>query len=108
MLSSKTRRADQNLEQIKEHLLLTRYHEKTDGRGDKLSAKDVQEILAIKLLGVIPESVSVLKSSNAGIPITLDKESDAGAAYIDAVASFCGEEPPKRNKKGVFSRLFGN
>jgi len=108
MLSSKTRRAVQNLEPIKEHLLLTRYLDKRVDRGDMLSAKDVQEILAIKLLGVIPESVSVLQASNAGIPITLEKESDAGDAYHDAIARFFGEEPPKRDKKGLFARLFGN
>jgi septum site-determining protein MinD len=108
MLSSKTRRAIKNLEPIKEHLLITRYIEKRVGRGDMISAKDVQGILAINLLGVIPESVSVLQSSNAGIPITLDKESEAGEAYHDAVARFLGEEPPKRAKKGLFARLFGN
>ena len=108
MLSSKTRRAVQNLEPIKEHLLITRYLDKRVDRGDMISAKDVQEILAIKLLGVIPESVSVLQASNAGIPITLENESDAGDAYHDAVARFFGEEPPKREKKGLFARLFGN
>jgi len=104
MLSSKTRRAVQN----KEHLLITRYIQKRVNSGEMLSIQDVQEILAIPLLGVIPESPSVLKASNAGIPITLDKKSDAGLAYLDVIASFLGEEPPPREKKGFLTRFFGN
>jgi septum site-determining protein MinD len=111
MLSSKTRRAVQNLPPVKEHLLLTRYSSKRVNHGDMLSAQDVQEILAIPLLGVIPESKSVLQASNAGVPVTLDKNSDAGQAYLDVVARFLGEERPQRfieDKKSFFSRLFGN
>ena len=111
MLSSKTRRAVQNLPPIKEHLLLTRYSSKRVNHGDMLSAQDVQEILAIPLLGVIPESKSVLQASNAGVPVTLDKNSDAGQAYLDVVARFLGEERPQRfieDKKSFFSRLFGS
>jgi len=55
-----------------------------------LSVQDVQEILAIKLLGVIPESQAVLRASNSGEPVILDKESDAGQAYEDAVARLLG------------------
>jgi septum site-determining protein MinD len=111
MLSSKTRRAVQNLAPVQEHLLLTRYSSKRVNHGDMLSAQDVQEILAIPLLGVIPESKSVLQASNAGVPVTLDKNSDAGQAYLDVVARFLGEERPQRfieDKKSFFSRLFGN
>jgi len=107
MLSSKTRRAVQNLPPVKEHLLLTRYIPKRVNSGDMLSVQDVQEILAIPLLGVIPESKSVLQASNAGIPITLDKKSDAGQAYLDVVARFLGEDPPPREKKGFLTRWFG-
>ena len=109
MLSSKTRRAVQNLTPIKEHLLVTRYISKRVSSGDMLSVQDVQDILAIPLLGVIPESQSVLQASNAGIPITLDKKSETGQAYLDVVARFLGEEPPIREKKGFgfLTRLFG-
>ncbi|RKZ41083.1 MAG: septum site-determining protein MinD [Gammaproteobacteria bacterium] len=107
MLSSKTRRAVQNLPPVKEHLLLTRYIPKRVNSGDMLSVQDVQDILAIPLLGVIPESKSVLQASNAGIPITLDKKSDAGQAYLNVVARFLGEDPPPREKKGFLTRWFG-
>jgi septum site-determining protein MinD len=107
MLSSKTLRSIKGLPPIKEHLLVTRYLPKRVNQGDMLSASDVQEILAIPLLGVIPESQAVLQASNAGIPVTLDKRSDAGRAYLDAIARFLGEQRPLHlNKKGFFARLF--
>ncbi|PSJ47092.1 septum site-determining protein MinD [Zobellella taiwanensis] len=112
ILSSKSRRAEQSEEPIREHLLLTRYSPERVNRGDMLSVQDVQEILAIPLLGVIPESQAVLKASNAGEPVILDEDSDAGQAYADTVARLLGEERDFRfleeGKKGFFSRLFGS
>jgi len=111
MLGSKTRRAEQNLEPVKEHLVVTRYDPSRVERGDMLSVADVQEILAIPFLGVIPESKSVLVASNSGVPVTLEKQSDAGEAYFDVVDRFLGQERPFRfmdaPKRGLFSRLFG-
>ena len=76
-----------------------------------LSVEDVKEILALDLLGVIPESQAVLNASNAGVPVILDEASDAGQAYDDLVARYLGEERPHRfldaRKKGLLSRLFG-
>lgn len=88
ILSSKTRKAEKNEGKIKEHLLLTRYSPERVANGEMLSVDDVKEILAIPLLGVIPESKAVLKASNSGVPVSLDKESDAGQAYLDAVGRF--------------------
>ncbi|ABI57339.1 septum site-determining protein MinD [Alkalilimnicola ehrlichii MLHE-1] len=111
ILASKTRRAEQGGEPISGRLLLTRYSPERVDRGDMLSVDDVGEILAVELLGVIPESQAVLNASNAGIPVILDGDSDAGQAYQDAVARFLGEERPHRfltvEKKGFFGRLFG-
>ncbi len=110
LLQSKTRKASQG-ESVREHLLLTRYDPLRVERGEMLSVEDVQEILAIPLLGVIPESKSVLQASNAGEPVILETSSDAGQAYADAVARLLGEEREHRFlkpvKKGFFSRLFG-
>lgn len=110
ILASKSRRAESNAEPIREYLLLTRYSPERVERGEMLSVEDVQEILSLQLLGVIPESQAVLTASNGGIPVVLDRESDAGQAYGDMVARFLGEELPHRflevHKKGLFSRLF--
>jgi septum site-determining protein MinD len=110
LLASKTRRAEQG-ERVKEHLLLTRYSPKRVADGDMLSIADVQEILGLEVLGVIPESPVVLQSSNQGVPVILDNVSEAGQAYDDAVARLLGETRPLRftqvEKKGIFSRMFG-
>jgi len=110
LLASKSRRAEQNLEPIKEYLVLTRYSPDRVKLGDMLSVDDVQDILSLHLLGVIPESKSVLTASNAGVPVILDEKSDAGQAYDDIVARYLGEDRPHRfieEKKGLFGKFFG-
>ncbi len=110
ILSSKSRRAEQGEEPIKEFLLLSRYSPERVKLGEMLSVDDVQEILALHLLGVIPESKSVLNASNSGTPVILDEQSDAGQAYSDIVARYLGETVPHRfiqiEKKGLFGKLF--
>lgn len=111
ILASKSRRAELGLEPVTEHLLLTRYCPERVVRGDMLSVEDVKEILAVPLLGVIPESQAVLRASNSGEPVILDSMSDAGQAYADAVSRLLGESVPfrfiKPAKKGILGRLFG-
>jgi septum site-determining protein MinD len=76
-----------------------------------LGLDDIQDLLGISLLGVIPESQSVLQASNSGIPVILDDNSVSGQAYQDMVGRFIGEERPLRfidaEKKGFLKRLFG-
>ena len=109
ILQSKSRRAERNLEPVKEHLLLTRYNPSRVEIGDMLNVKDVQEILAIPILAVIPESPAVLKSSNHGVPVIYQND-DAGKAYNDMVIRFLGEQLPMRfidaKKKGFFRKIF--
>jgi len=111
ILSSKSRRAEQGEEPINEYLLVTRYSAERVHKGEMLALEDVQEILALNLIGVIPESESVLNSSNAGVPVILEESSNAGQAYNDMVDRYLGEELPHRfvtvEKKGLFGRLFG-
>lgn len=111
ILASKSRRAETNAEPIREYLLLTRYDPRRVENGEMLSVNDVQEILSLNLLGVIPESKAVLTSSNAGVPVILDRESDAGQAYGDMIGRYLGEDVPFRfvqaEKKSFLSRLFG-
>ena len=111
ILSSKSRRAEQNEEGIREYLLVTRYSPERVQRGEMLALEDVQEILSLELIGVIPESQAILNASNAGIPVILDRQSSAGQAYGDVVARYLGEDLPHRfltvEKKGLFGRLFG-
>jgi septum site-determining protein MinD len=111
VLQSKSKRAEEKRDPVKEHLLVTRYDPARVERGEMLKLEDIREILAIPLLGVVPESESVLKASNTGNPVILDAVSNAGMAYSDAVARFLGQDRPHRfidpEKKGFLSRLFG-
>jgi len=111
LLSSKTQHAEKGEKKVQEHLLLTRYSPVRVEKGDMLSIADVQEILGLDVVGVIPEAPEVLQSSNAGVPVILDETSPAGQAYTDAVARILGEERPMRfttvEKKGFFAKMFG-
>lgn len=111
ILASKTKRAIDGREPIVEHLLITRYDPERVEKGEMLSVQDIKDILAIPLIGIIPESKAVLKASNTGTPVVFDTQSDAGNAYQDAIARFLGEERPMRfintERKGMLRRLFG-
>jgi len=111
VLQSKSKRAEEKREPVKEHLLVTRFDPNRVEKGEMLKLDDIREILAIPLLGVIPESESVLRASNTGTPVIMDNESNAGQAYADAVSRFLGDDVPHRfleaERKGLFRRLFG-
>jgi septum site-determining protein MinD len=114
LLTSKSRRAERNEDPIKQHVLITRYDLERVNRGEMLKVDDVLEMLALPLLGVIPESRSVLQASNTGTPVILDEASSAGQAYRDAVGRFLGEQleyrivgdQPKGLLDGLFNRLW--
>ena len=92
VLNSKTKLVEENME-ITKHLLISRYSAARVKKGEMLSVNDVQDILAIPLLGIIPESEAVLNASNQGIPITLEaKPSNACKAYRNAVSTLLGEK----------------
>ncbi len=111
MLASKTQRAIDGKEPIKEHLLITRYNPARVADGQMLSLQDIQDILRIPLIGVIPESESVLTASNQGTPAIHIKGSDVAEAYGDVIDRFLGADKPLRfieaEKSGFFKRLFG-
>ncbi len=111
MLGSKTKRAIDGAEPIKEHLLITRYNPNRVEGGQMLSLDDIHEILRVKLIGVIPESESVLNASNQGVPAIHLQGTDVSEAYRDVIDRFLGEDKPLRfidaEKPGFFKRLFG-
>ncbi len=111
MLSSKTKRAIEGADPIKEHLLITRYNPNRVDQGQMLSLEDIQDILRIKLIGVIPESESVLQASNQGLPTIHMQGSDVSEAYKAVIDRVLGADKPLRfieaQKQGFFARLFG-
>lgn len=102
ILSSKTQKAERG-ESLEEFLIVTRFAKKRASSGDMMSVETVQELLGIPLLGIIPESSSVLTASNSGEPVILDQKSDAGRAYQAIVSKFLGA--PEKPKRGFFKRL---
>jgi septum site-determining protein MinD len=94
ILQAKSRRAIEGREPVKEHLLITRYNPTRVEAGEMLSYKDIQEILRVPIIGVIPESEDVLQASNQGAPVIHQKESDASMAYQDVIGRFLGEDKP--------------
>jgi septum site-determining protein MinD len=110
LLDSKTEKAERG-ERIDKHLLITRFNAVRAGRGEMLSREDVLEILSTPLLGIIPESEEVLKGSNVGCPVVLNRPSSASArAYADAARRLKGESiamsvPSERTR--LFEKLFG-
>ena len=110
LLASKTKKAEEG-GRVQEYLLLTRYSPARVEKGEMLSVGDVEEVLGLKAIGVIPESTDVLNASNKGEPVILEANSDAASAYEDAVARLMGEERAMRftqaEKKGFFSKIFG-
>lgn len=111
ILSSRTRRSENNEDPIQEHLVITRYSERRAQTGEMLNIEDIKELLGIPLLGVVNESQSVLNASNAGMPVILDEESDAGAEYKNIIKRFIGKAPPfkdviRKKKPNFLKRLF--
>ena len=111
LLASKTQRAELGNGGVREHLLLTRYSPRRVATGEMMSVSDVNEILGLEVVGVIPESTDVLSASNAGTPVILNDKSEVSHAYEDAVSRLLGETVPLRfteePKKGFFARVFG-
>ena len=111
ILQSSSRRAEHGEDPVKEHLLITRYNPVRVAEGEMLSLEDIVDILAIPLIGAIPESAQVLAASNAGKPVIMDNETEVSSAYRDCVDRLLGEELPMRfidvKTKGLFKRIFG-
>jgi septum site-determining protein MinD len=109
LLSSKTRRAEKGDGAVKAHLLLTRYDPARVAKGEMMKVEDVLEILSIPLLGIVPESPTVLSASNVGTPVVLNETSNAGMAYADAVSRLMGEQTEMRvlgpERRGLLQRL---
>lgn len=77
-------------------------------KGEMLSPDDVTDILAIKIIGIVPEDEHVVPSSNSGVPVTLNDNSRAGQAFQNIARRLCGENVPFMNLEqnpGFFQRL---
>lgn len=93
-------------------LIINRLNPAMVKRGDMLNPDDVLELLAIDLIGIVPEDENVVVSTNRGQPVTLDGKTRAGTAFSNIARRLMGEEVPFMDlepKDGFFgkvSRLF--
>jgi septum site-determining protein MinD len=89
-------------------LIINRINPVMVKRGDMLSASDVVDLLAIPLIGIVPEDESVLVSTNHGQPVVLNEKSKAGLAFFNIGRRLMGEEVPwieLDEKAGLLMRL---
>lgn len=94
-------------------LIINRIRSDMVRKGEMLSPTDITDILAIKIIGIVPEDQYVVTASNSGIPVTLNENSRAGVAFRNIARRLNGEDVPFMNidEPGGFfrrlSRLFG-
>ncbi len=83
-------------------LLINRVRADMVKRGDMMSIEDIVDILAVDIVGVIPEDEKILVSTNRGEPVITDRRSAAGMAYRNIARKLTGEDVPSagREKRG--------
>jgi septum site-determining protein MinD len=89
-------------------LVLNRMRYQMVKHGDMMSIEDVIDVLAIDILGVVPEDEQVVISTNRGEMVVMNNASKSGQAYRNIVRRIKGEEVPMMNldeKSGLFSKL---
>jgi septum site-determining protein MinD len=89
-------------------LIINRIKPEMVKRNEMLSVEDVLELLAIDLVGLVPEDERVINSTNTGVPIVMDGKNKAGVAFQDIAHRLLGEEIPFPNleqETGLFARL---
>ena len=91
------------------HLIVNRIRMDMVKRGDMMSVEDVKEILAVDLIGAVPDDEQIVISTNQGEPL-VGNESLAGQAYLNICHRIMGEEVPLLDleiKSGLFSKFAG-
>jgi septum site-determining protein MinD len=89
-------------------LIVNRLKPDVVARGDMLDTADVLEILAIQLLGIVPDDESVLVSTNRGLPVAMDEKARAGQAFRNIARRLMGEDVPFltfRTAGNIFQRF---
>jgi septum site-determining protein MinD len=89
-------------------LIINRLNPSLVKRGDMLNVEDVLELLAIQLIGIVPEDENVVMSTNRGQPVALEAKTRAGQAFQNIARRLRGEEVPFLNleqKEDFFQRL---
>ena len=111
IVASKSKRAEEGREPVNQMLLINRFDPERAASDEMLQLADIQELLGLNLIGVVPESKAVLTATNLGQPVISIDGEDAAGAFEDTVARFLGEDRPMRfttpKEKSWFDGLFG-
>lgn len=75
-------------------LIINRIRPDLVRRGEMLNTEDVLELLAVDLVGIVPDDESVVTSTNQGLPVALNDKSKAGMAFRNIGRRLCGEQVP--------------
>ena len=108
IIDAKSLKAQQG-DEVTKHIIINRIKPELVERGDMLSSDDVLKILALPLIGVVPEDEKVISSTNTGDPVVRDEKALSGEAYRRIGRRLMGEEIEfldLKSKKGIFKRLF--
>jgi septum site-determining protein MinD len=91
-------------------LILNRFDPALVRRNEMLDADTVIDLLAIDLIGIVPEDSRVFAAGNKGRPVALDERSRAGRAFRNIGRRLTGEDVPFEalRKQTLFQRLFGS
>jgi septum site-determining protein MinD len=90
------------------NLIINRIKADMVRRGDMLAVNDIMELLAVQLIGMVPDDENVLMSTNRGLPVVLDGRSKAGQAFRNIARRLRGEEVPfmqMDESGGLFYRI---
>ncbi len=97
-------------QEVQKHVVINRIKQDMVDKGNMLSVEDVLSILALPLIGIVPEDENIITSTNEGEPIYYNEKSSASKAYKNIAKRVLGEDVPFMDisvKKGFFGRIFG-
>ena len=96
--------------QIPANLIINRFKADLVRRNEMLDSDTVVDLLAIDLIGIVPEDEKILTAGYQGQPVALDERSQAGSAFRNIGRRLSGEDVPFEalQKQTFFQRLFGS
>ena len=109
IIDAKSKKA-QNGKEVNKHIIINRLKPELVEKGEMLSIEDVLHILALPLIGIVPDDEEIVRSTNLGEPIALDKNSIVGEAFRRIARRIEGEDIEYldiNSKKSFFSKLKG-
>lgn len=107
IIDAKSEKAIQG-EEVEKHIIVNRLKPELVEKGDMMTVEDVLNILALPLIGIVPEDEKVVSSTNAGEPVIYNQKTESGCAYERIGRRVCGEDVPMgefKADKGLFTKM---